>query len=317
MGKLRINRSAVILVILFSFSAAQPESGRTRGLVPDLGELVRPISGFNSGINVRRNVLWAKVGIERLYLDAFWPRVEGSYPIIVNIHGGGWTFGSKEMDEGLCRYLAKRGFVIFNINYRLAPVHRFPAQVNDCLGAVIWAKDHGRDYQGDPNLVAVMGDSAGANLSAMVAFASDYAGFEPSYNSAGRDASVKAGVLIYGVYDLTRFDSMDDPNIAYVMSYLRGPQTLFPERYLKASPVSYLSPEKTPAILILAGENDRYLPDSLEFKQRLDQTGIKCRFYPVENAEHGFINAGFSRPAQEAFLVIGDFLDQELKGKKP
>ncbi len=311
-----LNRSAIILMTLISLAAAPPMPDRARLPSLSLNQLRRPVSGISSGINVRRNVRWARVGRERLYLDAFRPRSEGVYPIIVNIHGGGWSFGSKEMDEGLCRYLAKRGYLVFNINYRLAPVHPFPAQVNDALGAVIWAKDHGRKYWGDPNLVAVMGDSAGANLSAMVAFAYDYVAFEPTYNSPGLEASVKAAVLIYGVYDLTRFDSREDAGIEYVMSYLGGPQTLFPERYLKASPIRYLSPDKDPSILILAGAKDEYLPDSLEFKRRLDQTGIKSQLYTVENAEHGFISLSLTRPAQEAFSVIADFLDREVKGKR-
>jgi acetyl esterase/lipase len=282
---------------------------------PDLGQR---ISASAPEIETHRNVVWARVDHEDLLLDVFLPRAGGIHPMVVNIHGGGWTFGSKEMDEALCKYLAERGYVVFNINYRLAPVFKFPAQVNDGLGAVIWAKDHAEKYSGDRERVAVMGDSAGGNLSAMVAFAHDNPNFSPTYTSSHPyNASVQAAVLIYGVYDMTQFDSPRNKWIPFFYSYLGGPEDLFPERYMKASPVEYLKPGKRyPVVLIIGGDKDSLYAHSVELKNELEERGIKYAFYTARGGHHGFISVSSSKPARETMPVIGDFLDRELKGIK-
>ena len=282
----------------------------------DLGQ---KISAFAPEIETHRNVVWARVSHEDLFLDVFLPREDGKYPMVVNIHGGGWSLGSKEMDEALCKYLAERGYVVFNINYRLAPEFKFPAQVNDGLGAVIWAKDHAEKYSGDRERVAVMGDSAGCNLSAMVAFAYDSPNFSPTYTSSHlSNASVQAAVLIYGVYDMTQFDSPRNKWIPFFYSYLGGPEDLFPERYMKASPVEYLKPDKRyPVVLIIGGDKDSLYTHSVELKNELEERGIKYSFYTAPGGHHGFISVSSSKPARETMPVIGDFLDRELKGIRP
>jgi len=275
-----------------------------------------PLPNPGTQINISRNVVWAKVKRERLLLDVFRPETDGFYPIVVNIHGGGWSLGSKELDEGLCRYIAGRGYTVFNINYRLAPVHKFPDQVNDGIGAVMWAKDHAEQYRGNPNRVTVMGDSAGGNLSAMVAFAYDNPSFSPTYVSAkGYDGSVDAAVLIYGVYDMTKYDTLKNPLLIYFYYYLGGPQRFFPERYIKASPVNYLDRKDYPAILIIAAEKDMFYKASVDFRDALEAKGVPYDFYTAENGRHGFISLSFSKPARKTFVVINDFLDRRLKGK--
>jgi len=316
-----MNRALFIMAVGFLFWGISPALGGPQAALQKYfgGSGLKP--GFTlpvSEINTRRNVVWAKVKGGNLLLDVFWPRGEGIFPVVVNIHGGGWSFGYKEMDEALCRCLAERGYTVFNINYRLAPAHKFPAQVNDGLGAVIWAKDNAEKYQGDRSRVAVMGDSAGGNLSAMVAFAYDSPEFTPTYSSSrGFNASVQAAVLIYGVYDMTRFNSPRNKWVSFFYSYLGGPESMFPERYLQASPVAYLGQSKNyPSVLIVGGDKDSLYSHSLEFKDELAERGVNYSFYTARGGHHGFISVSYSTPARETFPVIGDFLDRELKGEK-
>ena len=87
--------------------------------------------------------------------------------IRVWIHGGGFRGGFKELGEYACRTIAARGYVTITVNYRLAPKHKFPAAVNDGLGAIVWAKKHAAKYNGDPNRIAVAGESAATIVAAL------------------------------------------------------------------------------------------------------------------------------------------------------
>jgi acetyl esterase/lipase len=98
------------------------------------------------------------------------PAVEGPLPVVVFIHGGGWIGGSLDSFDEPCATLAKRvGALVVSPDYRLAPEHPFPAATDDTLAVLRWAADHIAEYGGDPERIAVGGESAGANLAAVAA----------------------------------------------------------------------------------------------------------------------------------------------------
>jgi acetyl esterase/lipase len=98
------------------------------------------------------------------------PAVEGSLPVMVLIHGGGFIGGSLDSWDEPCASLARRlGALVVSPDYRLAPEHPFPAATNDTVAVLRWAADHIADYGGDPQWIAVGGESAGANLAAVAA----------------------------------------------------------------------------------------------------------------------------------------------------
>jgi len=101
-------------------------------------------------------------------------------PLLVFLHGGSWVTGSLNTHEALCRYLALRADVrVLSIDYRLAPENPFPAAVEDALTAFRFARTHASDLGADPAAIAMGGDSAGANLSAVTAYLTARAG-EPT-----------------------------------------------------------------------------------------------------------------------------------------
>ncbi len=97
------------------------------------------------------------------------PNGKGPFGILVWFHGGGWVIGSVADSDVTARELADgAGVVVVSVDYRLAPEHRFPAAVDDCLAATEWVLANAAELGGDPSRVAVGGDSAGGNLAAVV-----------------------------------------------------------------------------------------------------------------------------------------------------
>lgn len=118
------------------------------------------------------------------------PEGSGPFPVLVWIHGGGWVIGTAGEALATAKDLAAgAGCLVVSLDYRLAPEHKAPAAVDDCLAATGWVLDHAGELGGDPARVAVGGDSAGGNLAALVAIE-----FGPRLSYQ---------VLVYPVTDLT------------------------------------------------------------------------------------------------------------------
>lgn len=113
-------------------------------------------------------------GHEYHKLDVYYPegtKKGAKLPVIIDIHGGGWFYGDKELNKNYCLHLARRGFCVFNISYRLVPEVRADAQLADCMAALDFIGRNLGNYPADKRRVFVTGDSAGGQLAAFVAAA--------------------------------------------------------------------------------------------------------------------------------------------------
>ncbi len=147
------------------------------------GSVVRPFNFRARDIEVLRNVPYTEGG-RRAHLDIRRPKDRdlSKAPVLIQIHGGGWTIGNKEQ-QGLLlmNRMAQQGWVCVSANYRLAPKHRFPTQIVDVKRAIAWVHENIADYGGDPSYVVITGGSAGGHLASLAALTPGLADYQPGF----------------------------------------------------------------------------------------------------------------------------------------
>lgn len=253
--------------------------------------LVNPLGFAEPGVEVLRNIAYAPHGT-RTQLDIYRPtqRPPGGCPVLLQIHGGAWMFGSKnEQGLPLMHYLASRGWICFAINYRLAPSQPFPTQIEDCKRALQWIRRHGGEYGANPEFVAVSGGSAGGHLAALTAMT----GETELFSDGSGDTSVQAMVPFYGLYDLV--PRGQQPNDELVIGLLN--ERLFhqspeqnPALWESACPINHLSQPQPPA-MVIHGTIDSLVPVSTarDFVGQLSASSTSPVVYlELPGAEHSF-----------------------------
>ena len=164
--------------------------------------LLNPFKVDDSRVRIVRDLPYSDAGGRGL-LDVYLPadRQLAAAPVLLQVHGGGWTIGRKDQQGvPLMLHMAAKGWVVVAINYRLAPRDRFPAQIIDVKRAIAWIRAHIGEYGGDPAYVAVTGGSAGGHLTALAALTPNDPAYQPGFEDA--DTSVQVAVPHYGVYDM-------------------------------------------------------------------------------------------------------------------
>lgn len=138
-------------------------------------------------------------------------------PVIVNIHGGAWVYGSKEIYRFYCMSLVQRGFAVVNINYRLAPENTFPSALEDVNAVMTFIAENGAGYFLDRKNVIITGDSAGAQITSHYAAVISNPEFAALYDFRIPDIKVRALGLNCGIYDTAEMsgEGLDDLFMCY------------------------------------------------------------------------------------------------------
>lgn len=218
-----------------------------------------------------------------LKLDAYVPEDSaagaGGHPVVIVVHGGGWNSGSKTGDTmPVVKPLEEGGFVVFSIDYRLAPAHRWPACFDDLKAAVRWARAHAGEYHGDPSKIALLGYSAGGQLVTL-------------YAAEAKDADQVQAVV--GIAPPTDFEQ-DLPQRGGLSKSLQDlldrPKEVTDESrkmIRDMSAIHHVHPG-LPPFLIVQGSADKTVPpvQSKHFVAKLKEANVPCELVIVEGAPH-------------------------------
>jgi len=259
-------------------------------------------------VTIHRDIAYVKEGHERQKLDLYLPKTSGEKrPVVVWVHGGAWTKGSKDQTPALPVLAA--GVVVASINYRYSQHAPFPAQIQDCQAAIRWLKGHAKTYRIDPDRIAVWGSSAGGHLVSLLGTASDSRAWEPI--GEYRDLSPRVICVIdwFGPTDFTLLGEVaarENP-IAALIGPTNGDLR---EKLAAASPVTYVS-EDDPPFLIMQGDKDPLVPagQSQRLHERLREANVPSRLEIIAGAGHG--GAQFTDQARRT--MIREFLQQHLQ----
>ena len=239
-----------------------------------------------------------------LRADVAVPNGAGPHPVVIYLHGGGWSFGSPASYRGLGFQFAAAGHLTINLDYRLAPEHPFPAALEDTVFAIGWAADNARRWNGDGRRIALGGDSSGANLAAGALISAT-----PELRSL-----VRAAVLFYGVYDLRATAARTRSLVGLqrqLSSYLSGNDGLFDDP--RASPLKAVAQGALPPCFIIgAGADTWCLPDSLTLAQALSAAESSYELHVMEGMPHGFMQMNALDGCCAAMRLMWDFLARNV-----
>jgi acetyl esterase len=237
--------------------------------------------------------------------------VGGGAPLLLWIHGGGWVIGDLDTADAGARALANRsGAVVVSVDYRLAPEHRFPAAVDDCLAVLEWAVANEELLGVDANRVAVGGDSAGGNLSAVLC--------QRVRDEFGPEIDFQ--LLVYPATDLTvSTPSYDENAEGYFLT--KASMEWFIAHYLgdqdpkqpMASPIFGKLDDLPPALVITA-EFDPLRDEGEAYAAALQEAGVPVEVTRYDGQIHGFVGlAGLLEDGQRALDQAGSALRAALE----
>lgn len=259
-------------------STEQPASTNQAAPVGPAPKLRRNQAKAN--LRIERDVVYASVDGTRLLGDIVAPLGNEKKPGVIVIHGGAWVSGDKDQMDWIAQHLAENGFFTLNINYRLAPTHKFPAQMEDCQRAVAWMRSRSKDLSLDPDWQASYGYSAGAHLALLL-------GMRPLDLPDAEEktpfAPVRAVVAGGAPCD---FRALPE-NFQGMAYFLGGSRAKAGETYRLASPAAFVSNDDPP-IFFYHGQSDLLAPEFVSRRtyESLKKLGVRTEFFEIAKTGH-------------------------------
>lgn len=283
----------------FWFFASRSDAKRDRGLKTP--EDIRRIDRIPYGPDARWNTL-----------DVYRPRGKaGKLPVIVNIHGGGYVYGSTKQYQFYCMDLAQRGFAVVSFNYHLAPKYKFPTPVRDTNLVMEWICRKAEIYGFDTDNVVIVGDSAGAQLASQYAVICTDPEYAKIMEITPPEFTLRAVGLNCGMYDLKE-RAGEIPGNKLMVDYF----TKDPSVYGKKLDVLSHVTEKFPPAYLLSAKGDFLVEQCRPMAELIRSKGVPCeyRIYGDEKTGHVFhldMRSDLARKANDEEIA---FIREHLHG---
>ncbi|MDG2382785.1 MAG: alpha/beta hydrolase [Pirellulaceae bacterium] len=255
--------------------------------------MILPSSVHADG-TIERNVEYLRRETVQLLADIYQPTGDGPFSGVLMVHGGAWMSGNKSHVVQHAKRFMRRGYVVVAINYRLAPRHKFPAQLEDCRAALRWMRSNSEKYRIDPTEIAGFGYSAGGQLVCLL-------GLNPSEDHRECLQAIIAG----GAPCEFRQIPESSKALAYWLGSTRRDR---PDIYRNASPTSFVTSDDPP-VFLFHGASDSLVrsSSSLDLYQRLQDKGVESKMHMV--ADSGHLKTFFD---PESSNLAVEFLDEAL-----
>ena len=286
--------------LLFGAIEASAQLGDTPAFLADVSNQYRVVP----------NVTYHVASNHENKLDLYIPRnASGQTPVLMYIHGGGWTGGTKEGNVlRLLPYL-EMGWAVVNVEYRLAAVERAPAAVEDGLCALRWVIRNAEQYNLDTSRIVTTGNSAGGHLALTTAMIPSSAGLDRECPGT-EPLEVAAIINWYGITEVG--DLLDGPNMkTYAVEWMGSLENRY-EIAERVSPMTYVR-RGLPPTLTIHGDADPTVPyqHAVSLHEKLEDAGVPNALHTVPGGGHGGFNTA---ETLEIFEVIHAFLSQHGLG---
>lgn len=259
---------------------------------------------------MEKDLVYGKGGDQDLQLDLARPKEgDGPFPCIVCVHGGGWRAGNRQQLGKLIETFAQQGYVAVTISYRLAPAHKFPAQIEDCKAAVRWLRANAKKLKINPDRMGAIGFSAGGHLVSLLGAADDKAGLEGKGGHPEQSSRVQAVVNFFGPTDFITKTWNQNVEEVYLIPFLGDNFEKGREKYRQASPLHYVSKDDPP-FLFLHGDKDELVQihHSQVMNKKLQEVGVKSRLVVMEGEGHGWAGAKLQQSLDETLKFFAEHL---------